>query len=690
MSEQFQSTVTSPAQYTSWWLSFSRVRIESILHVRVEGKKALYAGRIMGPCSRYRRKPLAILVMVWIFVTLRLNIYIPSVKIPDDALTTGDSRFDEYIQERSPRRDLQNSPRIKSEDLILIQKNNETKSADPLDNEEVSAPKEAQGNRESNPEVQEKKKESNISETHQDVESNPGKEQNKESNHSEIRRNQESNPETHEKNEDSNYEMPENKESSLEIQGNHEMQDNKESDLEMEEIKESNDEIQDKQASDRGMQENNKSEIQNNEESNREIQENRERQENKESNIEMQKNKDSNPEMQDDQESNRELQEYKESDPELQENKHSNREVQENTDSKAETRENKESNPGMKENKELNGESQENEESNAETQENGKSNSTEQQQKNETISAIPQNGALKPALVYEKVEALSKAEEKKEVKPIASDLHVKLQGSQINKSQKEPKKNPNLLRVKGPVLSHVIDPSEVLVRQEELSALKARLETLNMEQRILNTHLFGPVSTDTVILLVQVHRRLEYLTHLVDSMKKVQGINDTLVIFSHDFWDDHINAFVQNINEFRVMQMFFPYSIQLHPSTFPGRDPRDCEWNMPSDSDQDCLNKAWPDKYGHYREPQFTQIKHHWWWKINRVFDVLRVTKNWTGIVLSLEEDHYLLPDTLHVLNLLLHRRPSVCPTCHVMGLGNYQLKTSLPEKWNTLQSCDL
>ncbi|XP_063589631.1 alpha-1,6-mannosyl-glycoprotein 2-beta-N-acetylglucosaminyltransferase-like [Penaeus indicus] len=237
---------------------------------------------------------------------------------------------------------------------------------------------------------------------------------------------------------------------------------------------------------------------------------------------------------------------------------------------------------------------------------------------------------------------------------------------------------------KGPVLSHAIDPSEVLVRQEELSALKTRLETLNMEQRILNTHLFGPVSTNTIILLVQVHRRLEYLTHLVQSMKEVRGINDTLVIFSHDFWDDHINAFVQNISEFRVMQMFFPFSIQLHPSTFPGRDPRDCEWNMPRNSDQDCLNKAWPDKYGHYREPQFTQIKHHWWWKINRVFDVLRVTKNWTGIVLSLEEDHYLLPDTLHVLNLLLHQRPSVCPTCHVMGLGNYQLKKASPEKMLT------
>lgn len=29
-----------------------------------------------------------------------------------------------------------------------------------------------------------------------------------------------------------------------------------------------------------------------------------------------------------------------------------------------------------------------------------------------------------------------------------------------------------------------------------------------------------------------------------------------------------------------------------------------------------CLNWEWPDKYGHYRVARYTQIKHHWWWKV--------------------------------------------------------------------------
>ncbi|XP_069984293.1 glutamic acid-rich protein isoform X2 [Penaeus vannamei] len=835
---------------------------------------------MMGPWSRHPRKPLAILVVVWLLLTIRLNVYIPSVKIPDDALTTGDSRFDEYIQERSPRRDLHNSPRI--EDLTLIHRDNEAKSSDTQDNEGANAPREAQGNRESNPEVQEKQ-ESDISETHHDKGPNPEKEQNKESNPYGMRQYQDSNPETHQKDKDENFEMPqkksnrdiqknhqmqENKESNNELQdkqesnnemqekeSNYEIQDKQESNNEMQDKQESNNEMQDKQESNNEIQDNKEPDprIQDNEESNLEIQENREMQEDKNSNSEMQENKESNREVQNNQESNPELQEYKESNPEMQKNtdsktatqeensnpdrqeksdsnpemqeskesnpetqgnkeskpemqenadsnreiqeimesnpgtqesKESNREMQEkesnpetqgNKESKPEMQENadsnreiqesnpeiqetkesnremqekesnpekqgskesnpeiqenadsnrkiqetiesnhetqgskesnpetqgskesnpetqgskesnrevqekesnpetqggKESNPGMQENKELNSEVKENKEPNAEAHENGESNSAKQQQENELISEIQQKGELKPT-----------QEEKKDVKPIASGPQIKLQGSEINKSPKETKKRPSLLKAKGPVLSHDLDPSEVLIQQEEISTLKARIETLNLEQRIFNTHLFGPVTASTTILLVQVHKRLEYLTQLVESMKGVRGINDTLVVFSHDFWDDHINAFVQNISEFRVMQMFLPYSMQLHPAAFPGRDPRDCVWNMPRDSDQDCLNKAWPDKYGHYREPQFTQIKHHWWWKINRVFDELRVTKGWTGVVLSLEEDHYLLPDTLHVLNLLLHQRPSVCPTCHVIGLGNYQVKKALPEK---------
>jgi len=33
----------------------------------------------------------------------------------------------------------------------------------------------------------------------------------------------------------------------------------------------------------------------------------------------------------------------------------------------------------------------------------------------------------------------------------------------------------------------------------------------------------------------------------------------------------------------QVMQIFYPYSMQLHPTEFPGQDPRDC----PRDADRE-------------------------------------------------------------------------------------------------------
>ncbi|KAK7069114.1 Alpha-1,6-mannosyl-glycoprotein 2-beta-N-acetylglucosaminyltransferase, partial [Halocaridina rubra] len=248
-------------------------------------------------------------------------------------------------------------------------------------------------------------------------------------------------------------------------------------------------------------------------------------------------------------------------------------------------------------------------------------------------------------------------------------------------------------------VSHDVDPEEVSLSPEDIEKMKKRLQVLNEAQTIYNEDRYGSFTENTTILLVQVHNRLENLRHLVESMKNTKGINETLVILSHDYFYQAMNDYVTNITDFRVMQMFFPFSIQLHPLTFPGRDPRDCSWNVKSgfqllspwptfailnthgpllfrivqNRDLKCLNRDWPDTYGHYREASFTQIKHHWWWKIHRVFNELRITQNnYTGSVVFLEEDHYILPDLLHVLTMLKKEKRAKCPTCQVIALGNY------------------
>ena len=52
-----------------------------------------------------------------------------------------------------------------------------------------------------------------------------------------------------------------------------------------------------------------------------------------------------------------------------------------------------------------------------------------------------------------------------------------------------------------------------------------------------------------------------------------------------------------------------------------------------------------------------TQTKHHWWWKANQVFDVLKSTKTFNGSVVFLEEDHLLAPDVLHILRLMEQKK---------------------------------
>ncbi|XP_071521141.1 alpha-1,6-mannosyl-glycoprotein 2-beta-N-acetylglucosaminyltransferase-like isoform X2 [Panulirus ornatus] len=222
-------------------------------------------------------------------------------------------------------------------------------------------------------------------------------------------------------------------------------------------------------------------------------------------------------------------------------------------------------------------------------------------------------------------------------------------------------------------VSHEVDSTEVSLTKEAIAKIKTQQETENEQQRVYNEERYGQVLSNTSILLVQVHNRLENLRYLVESMRKVRGLQEALVIFSHDLWDPAINAFVRNITEFRVMQIFFPFSIQLHPFSYPGRDPRDCSWNVNRREGLRCLNQRWPDSYGHYREAAFTQIKHHWWWKIHRVFEGLRITRtNYTGHVVFLEEDHYVSPDLLHALALLQRSRATLCPACQVLALGNY------------------
>ena len=88
-----------------------------------------------------------------------------------------------------------------------------------------------------------------------------------------------------------------------------------------------------------------------------------------------------------------------------------------------------------------------------------------------------------------------------------------------------------------------------------------------------------------------------------------------------------------------------------------------------------CINAAWPDHFGHYREAAITQTKHHWWWKMNHVFDGINVLKEHPGPFIFLEEDHFVVEDFLHVFQKLVKIWETETPEAKMITLGNYLKK---------------
>ncbi|KAK0145999.1 Alpha-1,6-mannosyl-glycoprotein 2-beta-N-acetylglucosaminyltransferase [Merluccius polli] len=205
------------------------------------------------------------------------------------------------------------------------------------------------------------------------------------------------------------------------------------------------------------------------------------------------------------------------------------------------------------------------------------------------------------------------------------------------------------------------------------SDLAASVLNADYKQVVLNADRFP--GDPQLVLVVQVHNRPEYLKLLVRSLEGAAEVQGFLLIFSHDYFSEEINAIVQGITFCKVMQIYFPFSTQLFPGSFPGPDPRDC----PRDASRDqalrsgCLNAEHPDSYGHYREPAITQTKHHWWWKMHFVWERVAALQGYRDFVVFLEDDNYVLPDLYHHYRAMVRYRAASCPDCDVLALGNHE-----------------
>lgn len=89
--------------------------------------------------------------------------------------------------------------------------------------------------------------------------------------------------------------------------------------------------------------------------------------------------------------------------------------------------------------------------------------------------------------------------------------------------------------------------------------LSNTIEKINSLQTVHNLEKFGLLNENDVVIVIQVHNRAQYLYALIESLRQAQYINQTLLVFSHDLFDVHINALIQRIDFAKVRTFFLHY-----------------------------------------------------------------------------------------------------------------------------------
>lgn len=97
-----------------------------------------------------------------------------------------------------------------------------------------------------------------------------------------------------------------------------------------------------------------------------------------------------------------------------------------------------------------------------------------------------------------------------------------------------------------------------IVNAENLTQIEIQIENINSRQRIQNINRYGlKLNQESVVIVVQVHDRLEYLKILFDSLKETKKIEETLLIISHDVYSESLNRLVKDIDFCPVSHLFY-------------------------------------------------------------------------------------------------------------------------------------
>lgn len=201
--------------------------------------------------------------------------------------------------------------------------------------------------------------------------------------------------------------------------------------------------------------------------------------------------------------------------------------------------------------------------------------------------------------------------------------------------------------------------SQDLKRNSDARILRKIIRDINKKQSTKNPDQYKNLLPSSSVVVIQVHHEVdvELFKILLFSLKSSTAILTSLLIFSHDYYDDKINTLIEEVGFVSYTRIYYPYSTQLFPDTFPGDDEKLCT------DDFHCERSA-------LRYELFAQKKHFWWWQMNYVFDKLYVTRNYNNAILFLEADQFVLRDFAFIAKIMESFMKMKCSKCEVVSLG--------------------
>ena len=99
----------------------------------------------------------------------------------------------------------------------------------------------------------------------------------------------------------------------------------------------------------------------------------------------------------------------------------------------------------------------------------------------------------------------------------------------------------------------VIDKMEdkvVTVKDDPIMKMREQVDKMNKDEVVLNEDKFPSFD---LVMIVQVHRRTEYLKMLVESLRNARDISKVLLVVSFDYYDEELFSVADNIDICKVI-----------------------------------------------------------------------------------------------------------------------------------------